>query len=197
MPVTSLSLTPSAGTLIHGPLTTISLIWERSASLEERITLMRVLISMLSSISAASSDPETPANLMCTAAIRTFHHQKASRKVVMTTRSRMETLSQEGSHGQASMELCRMAISGAKSSELRVSNYFGNVLNDWIQRHFAPITETSENSPIGDIDLYRRSTSIPPGSILSLEWYLSWLHGEDSVLTMIPQPRLLHGADVR
>lgn len=185
MHATSLSLTPSAARLIHGPLTITSRLLEESVSSDERITLMAALISMLSSISDENSEAEGPGYLMFLASIRTLRHLEEARRVVTTTRSRMETWSQEGSSGQAGMRLAEMAANGARLSALRVSQSFGQTLNGWIRRHFVPTTGTSENLPIGVTNPSPRYTSIPEGSILSLEWYLTWLNGESSLLVML------------
>lgn len=185
MDATSLSLTPSAATLIHGPLAITSRLLEESVSSDERITLMGVLICMLSSISDESTDQDGPAYLMFLAAIQTLRHLEEARRVVTTMRSRMGTSSPEVSNGRAEERLREMAANGAKLSALRVSQNFGQTLNGWIRRHFVRTTGTSGNLPIGVTNPNPRYTSIPEGSVLNLEWYLTWLSGESSLLVML------------
>lgn len=171
--------------LILGPLQTISTCFERSASLDERNTLMEVLISMLSSISEDVFDPDEPTSLMYQATIQTYRHLSELRRVDGTMQSRMVTLSLEGLQGRAEWELLRIARSGMKSRTLRMMELFGSVLYGWIRKRSLRPTPTSTSSPNGDTLRLPGDTRIHLGSNLSWEWYQSWIAGENSVLEQI------------
>lgn len=178
--------TPSVRVSLSGPLSTILDHLERSVSWDENFMLMEVLISILSSTSGGSSGLERQISLMLTAATRTLCHLEAALGVVGTTQQRMETLLQEDSHGQASLQLCEMAIRGARLSALRVSQSFGSCLKHWLRRNFAPPTPPSGNSPIGGSLSRPFDTSQTPALTFDLEEYLSWMHGENHLLVTVP-----------
>lgn len=171
---------------MNGPLSTILDHLERSASWEEKFTLMEVLISILSSTSAGSSGLDEQMSLMLTAATRTLSHLEVALGVVGTTQRRMERLLQEDCHGQASLQLCEMAIRGARLSALRVSQNFGSCLKLWLRRNFAPPTPPSESSPTGDLQQTPFDTRPTTPFSFDLDEYLSWVHGENSLLVDIP-----------
>lgn len=171
---------------MNGPLSTILDHLERSVSWDEKFTLMEVLISILSSTSAGSSGLDEQMSLMLTAAIRTLSHLEVALGVVGTTQQRMERLLQEDCHGQASLQLCEMAIRGARLSALRVSQNFGSCLKLWLRRNFAPPTPPSENSPTGDSPSSPFDTRQTTPFTFDLDEYLSWMHGENSLLVEVP-----------
>lgn len=171
---------------MNGPLSTILDHLERSVSWDEKITLMEVLISILSSTSVGNSGLDEQMSLMLTAATRTLCHLEAAHGVVGTTQQRMERLWQEGSHGQASLHLCEMAIRGARLSALRVSQNFGSCLKLWLQRNFAPPTPPSGSSPTGDSPPTPFDTRPTTPFTFNLDEYLTWVHGENSLLVDIP-----------
>nr|QTE03623.1 MAG: replication-associated protein [Fringilla montifringilla Genomoviridae sp.] len=181
--------THSAATLMHGPLMTIWHSLVVSVSLDESITLMGVLISMLSAISPGSFVQDDPMSLMLEASTLTLRHLEEGRRAVTTMRSKMETWSLEGYLGRAEEEFTRMCLRGALLSVKKVRESFGNVLHDWIHVRCAPITTASEHMRTGATDPLLWSTNIPPGSNLSSEWYLSWLSGERSLLELIGTER--------
>lgn len=171
---------------MNGPLSTILDHLERSVSWDEKFTLMEVLISILSSTSVVNSGLDEQISLMLTAATRTLSHLEVALGVVGTTQQRMERLWEEGSHGQASLQLCEMAIRGARLSALRVSQNFGSCLKLWLQRNFAPPTPPSENSPTGDSQPNQPVTRQTTPFSFDLDEYLTWVHGENSLLVDIP-----------
>lgn len=156
--------------------------WDQSASLEESCMLMEVFISMCSAVGRTSSDRGVWISSMLTAATRTLCHLEAALKLDTTTRSRMDALWQEGSSGQASMELLRMARSGGRSSVLRVQQSFGDCLRNWIHAVFVSTTEASRPSASTGTKRNHLGTPIHPISDFDLTWYLSFLNGETPLL---------------
>ena len=119
---------------------------------------------------------------MLTAATRTLAHLEAAQKLDTTTRSRMDALWREGSHGQASMELLKMARSGGRSSVLRVQKSFGDCLRNWIHAVFVSTTAASDHTATTGIKRNHHGTPIHPISDFDLTWYLSFLNGETPLL---------------
>ncbi|ASH99147.1 putative ORF3 protein [Giant panda associated gemycircularvirus] len=183
----SSSRTHNLMVFLNGTFWSISVALEQSVSLRERTTLMGVLISMLSAISDENSGPDDPISLMLEAATRTLRHQEVVQSSVGTMQSKMETLLQGGWHGRAQVDFLRLRINGARLSEQKTSSSFGSLLKSWIQKHSQLSTHHSESLLTGDSGLSPSPTFIPMGSNLSLEWYLSWLNGENSLLDMIQE----------
>jgi hypothetical protein len=173
------------GNLMAGPLATTCHLFVLSASSAERNMLMEVITSMFSSISDGNFDLDDPISLMLEVTTRTHRHLMDVRRTVTTMQSRMETLSQGAWRGRAEIDLLKLKISGAQFSERKTSNSFGTLLAAWLQKNWSVNIATSEPLPTGDSNLNHNSTFIRMGSNLSWEWYLSWLHGEESLLREI------------
>lgn len=180
------SLTRNLAILMRDLLWSIYRGYTQSASLDEKIMWMEALICTLSAISVEGFDHDEPMSLMWEAAIQTSAFLTEVQTQVTTMRSRMVMLSEGDSNDQVELEFTRMSQHGLLSIEAQMSHRFGNLLHDSIQKHCAPITETSELMSTGDTTpLSMRSMFIPGGSCLSWEWYLTWLDGEKSVLELL------------
>jgi hypothetical protein len=182
---TSFSLTLRPADLIRGPLATTFQALERSVSLPERITLMEVLTSTLSLISGVSSGPETVEYLMWKASTQTLAHLEAIQEADTTMRRRMEISSRGVSRGRAEEELLRLRLHGIGSSLRHVLKLFETTFGNWLRKKLYSGPERSNTiSPRNTLsrDL---PTFIQWDSSLTWEWYLTWLSGEDSVLTSI------------
>lgn len=179
------SPTVSLRDLMNGPLSIISHHLGRSASLQERIMLMEVLISTLSSHSRGSFDPDEPISLMLTAATRTLSHLEATRAAATITQSNMERSSQEGSSVLAEVEFLRLQLRGIGLSQLQVLENFASLFENWRRRRLSSGTARSNHSSLLSSPRNARPTFIPAGSNLSWEWYLSWMHGEETLLQLL------------
>ncbi|WGO62801.1 hypothetical protein [Genomoviridae sp.] len=179
------SPTLNAARSLSGTFSTISRLLEVSVSLDEKITLMEVLTSMFSSILEGRSSPDDPIFLMSEATTRTLCHLEVVRKAVGTMRQKTETLLQGGWQGRAQIDFLQLRISGALSSMRKVEKSFLTSYANWIQRHLFSDTESCWNTPTDTSPNGSNPMWVPLGSNLSLEWYLSWLDGEESLLQMI------------
>ena len=108
----SSSPTPNAATWTHGLFTTLLSDIQLSASLAERTTLMAVLTSTLSWISADALTSGTRDALMLRASTRTFNHVVEHHKRCSTMRSRTETLSLEDSTPLSTLQYRDLVMSG-------------------------------------------------------------------------------------
>ena len=185
MPNTFSSLTVSPRGLMSGPLTTISRHLVQNASLPERIMLIEVLISTLSLLSSENFDPDDPISLMLEASIRTLRHLEATRQAATTMQQNMETSLREGSSVLAEVEFQRLQLRGIGLSQLQVVENFGILFESWLQRRLSSDGERSRDTLGTNLPKKGRPTFIQSGSNLSWEWYLSWLSGEETLLTLI------------
>lgn len=188
MPDTSSSRTPnleetlSAWDSTLGTSWTILAYFRRSASLQERITLLAVLTCMYSQILAAGSAPDDPIFLMLEVFTRTSSHLEATRRAATTTRSRMETLWQEGSEGRAEVALLRLAHHGIGSSRQLVLKSFEQMFESWLQKRQSSDTENWNTLSATNTRWNDPNTFIPGISGLTSQDYLNWLDGERTIL---------------
>ncbi|WGO62808.1 hypothetical protein [Genomoviridae sp.] len=181
----SSSLTLSLATFLNGPFLTISRLLELSASLDERITLMEVLISMFSAISDERSNPDDPISLMSMATTQTLSHLVDVREKVGTMRQRMDSLLQGAWRGRAEVDFLQLRINGARLSAQKVEKSFLTCYGNWIRRPSSPNGPNSTDTQTPPTPSSMSPMWVPLGSNLSLEWYLSWLDGEENLLRMI------------
>lgn len=167
------------------PFQTICRRLERSVSSDEKITLMEVLTSMLFWISEGRSNPDDPISLMSEATTRTLRHLEVVRESVTTMQSRMETLLQGGWRGRAEVDYLKLRINGARLSRQKVETSFLTCFESWIQRHLSLVGRSSTSTPTPPTPPSPNPMWVPMGSNLSLEWFLSWLDGENSLLEII------------
>lgn len=163
---------------------------ERSASLEGNLTLMEVLTSMLSWILDDGTLQEEPTRLMLEATIQTSRHLEAVQKAVTTTQRKKATLLQAGLSDRAEVAYLEMIISGMRSSTNQTNSRFGSVFRGWIQRQQLPSSLSYELTPRGPMLFSLSDTNETLTTPLTLEWYLSWIDGEGSLLEMIDKVRL-------
>lgn len=188
--VMSYSLTPNAGSSTLSMLSIICHHLELSVSSDANLTLMEVLTSMLSSILADGTLPEEATRLMLEATIQTSHHLVAVQKAVGITRQKRETLLREGLNDRAEVAYLEMITSGMRSSTNQTSQRFGSVFRGWIQRQQLPSSLSYELTPRGPMLFSLSNTNQTLSTPLTLEWYLSWIDGEGSLLEMIDKVRL-------
>lgn len=170
---------------LNGPFWTIFQALELSASLDEKITLMEVLTSMFSVISDPRNNPDEPISLMSTATTQTLSHLGVVRTAVTTMQSKMETLLQGGYRGRAEVDFLKLKIHGARLSAQKVERSFLTCFEAWIRKHSSPSGLSSTGTQTQPTPNDTNPMWVPLGSNLSLEWYLSWLDGEESLLRMI------------
>jgi len=183
--VMSSSRMRSLATYLNGPFSSISAALELSASLAEKIMLLKVLTSMFSAISDESSGPDDLTFLMSMAATQTLCHLEVVQSSVGTMQSRMETLLQEGWGGRAQVDFLRLRISGARLSAQKVGTSFSDLYKNWTQSLSSSDTANFSTTPTGTTPKSENPMWVPMVSNLTLEWYLTWLHGEESLLEMI------------
>ncbi|WGO62812.1 hypothetical protein [Genomoviridae sp.] len=181
----SSSHTLKAAILMQPTFSHVSRLLEENASLDERIMLMGVLISMFSSILEGRNNHDDPIFLMSVVVTRTLCHLEVVQTAVTTMQSRMEISLEEHSSGRAEVEFLRLRISGALSSMRKVERSFWTSFANWIQRHLFYGIGNCWNTPTSTSPSELNPTWVPMGSNLSLEWYLSWLDGKESLLAMI------------
>lgn len=170
--------TPSAAISTHSLLSHISDHFVESVSWAEKFTLMEVLISTFSVTLDENSNPDEPTYLMWEVITQTYHSLREIQGLVLIMQSRMETWSQEGLSDRAETQLVELRINGLKSSMLQMNRRFGNVLHNWIQRHFAHNSPAYRNMWDGSTLPSMRNIEARPGSNLEAELFLSWMHGE-------------------
>ncbi|MGL9687928.1 MAG: hypothetical protein ACQBVK_04170, partial [Candidatus Phytoplasma sp. TWB_XP] len=158
---------------------------EQSVSSDEKITLLRVLISTFSLISEERSNPDEQITLMLEAITRTLSHLEVVQRAVGTMRQRMEMLLQAGWGGRAQVDLLKLKIHGAKLSGQKVERSFLTLFGNWIQRALCSNTKKSSDTPTSFTPKTENPMWVPMGSGLSWEWYLSWMNGEESLLETI------------
>nr|WQA30110.1 MAG: rep protein [Cressdnaviricota sp.] len=177
---TSLLHTRSAVILMNGPLMTILDLLERSVSWDEKLMLMEVLISMFSAISAESFDPDEPTSLMLMATTRTSNALKGILERVQNTRAKMETLSPVGSR----LDPCPLKsfhglkIRGLRSSAAKIEQNFMRLLKTSVLGTSLPSSDPCMPMLSGNGPRSVWNTSVPPGSRLQMELFLSWLASE-------------------
>lgn len=170
---------------LSGPFSTISVLLERSASLPERIMLMEVLISTFSAISDEKSSLDDPITLMSRASTQTLSHLVDVQEKVGIMRQKMETLLQGAWRGRAEVDFLRLRINGAKLSAQKVERSFLTCYANWIRRLLLPNGPSLIDTQTQPTPLEQNPMWVPLGSNLSLEWYLSWLDGEESLLRLL------------
>ena len=188
--VMSYSLTPNAGSSTLSMLSIICHHLELSVSSDANLTLMEVLTSMLSWILDDGTLQEEPTRLMLEATIQTSRHLEAVQKAVAITRRKKATLLQAGLSDRAEVAYLEMIISGMRSSTNQTISRFGSVFRGWIQRQQLPSSLSYELTPRGPMLFSLSDTNETLTTPLTLEWYLSWIDGEGSLLEMIDKVRL-------
>ena len=146
---------------------------------------MEVLISMFSAISDERSSPDDPITLMSKATTQTLCHLVDVREKVGIMRQKMETLLQGAWRGRAEVDFLRLRINGAKLSAQKVERSFLTCYANWIRRLSSPGGPNSTDTPTPSTPIDTNPMWVPLGSNLSLEWFLSWLDGEESLLRLI------------
>lgn len=183
--VMSSSLTLNLESFLSGPFWTIFQALEQSVSSDEKITLMEVLISTFSLISAEKNSPDEEITLMLEAITRTLSHQKVVQRAVGTMRQKTETLLQGGWGGRAQVDFLKLRMHGARLSAQKVERSFLTLFGNWIQRALCSNTKRSSDTPTSFMPRTENPMWVPMGSGLSWEWYLSWMSGEESLLETI------------
>lgn len=180
MPAIFSLLTLNLMASMNGPLMTISDHLERSVSWPERIMLLEVLISMFSAISDESFDPDEPISLMLEASTRTLNGLSAILVRVQNTRARMEMLLQEDSMSLDSPLVLfqQLKIRGLLLSARRVNENFSNLLRTSVHGTSSPNSGVFTHTPSGGSQNWQNHMRIPPGSVLQMELFLTWLAGE-------------------
>lgn len=128
---------------------------ELSASLDERITLMEEFTSMLSSCSKESLSQEMSVSSMYEVSTQTLCVGTEHLRRVGIMRLKMETLSQEGSHGQAQAEFLRLAVSGLRFAWQRVERNFLICVKGWLLGHYSAHSHHFAHMLIGDSESTR------------------------------------------
>ena len=136
-------------------------------------------------ISDGNFDHDDKTCLMSMATTQTFNHLEVVRSSVTTMQSRMEMLLQGGWQGRAQVDFLKLRISGAKLSAQKVGSSFSSLFSDWTRSLSSSDTGNCSTMPTGTTPKESSPMWVPLGSNLSLEWYLSWLDGEESLLEMI------------
>jgi len=181
----SSSLTLNLENFLSGPFWTIFQALELSVSSVEKITLLRVLTSMFSLILDEKNNLDEQITLMSEAITRTLCHLEVVQKAVGIMRQKTEMLLQAGWGGRAQVDLLELKIRGAKSSGQKVERSFLTLFGNWIQRTLCSDTKKSSDMPTSSTPKTENPMWVPMGSGLSWEWYLSWMHGEESLLEEI------------
>lgn len=176
----SSSRTRNALTLMSGPFQTISHHWDVSASSAERTTLMEVLISMFSAISAESFDPDERTSLMCTVTTRTSSGLSEILGRARSTQQRTERLWPAASTEEASLERLwsTLKVRGLRSSAAKIEQSFLKLLRIVVHGTSLPNLGASTSLPSGSGPSSAWNTSVPPGSCLQMEIFLTWLNTE-------------------
>lgn len=135
---------------------------------------------MFSAISAESFDPDEPISLMLTVITRTLSGLRGILERVHFTRQRMERSSQEGSPWNNSPQdlYLQLKIRGLRSSLAKIEGNFLRLLRTSALGISLPNSEACTRLQNGSGLSSAWYTSVPSGSNLQIEIFLSWLHTE-------------------
>lgn len=146
---------------------------------------------MLSSILDEGTLPESSTRLMLEASIQTSLHLEGVLKAATTMQRKKATLLQAGLSDRAEVAYLEMTISGMRSSTNQTNSRFGSVFRGWIQRLQLPSSLSYELMPRGPMLFSLSDTNQTLTTPLTLEWYLSWIDGEGSLLEMVAKVRCI------
>ena len=162
---------------------------ELSVSLDEKITLMKVLTCMFSAILGGNDASEASAISMYQVSTQTLSHLKGIQERAGITRRKMETLLQVDLNGlamtdnqKAEMQLLGRLRSLLRSSESKTVILFGNVVKSWLQGYCCETSQVFRDTLPGDSD--QDKENIPPLELFesTLQVFLNWISGDRSSL---------------
>lgn len=173
----SSSRTPNAEPWIRGLYTTLLHHFQLSVSLDERATLMEVLISTLSWISDDASTSGTLDASMLTASTRIYNHAVEHLKRCSTMRSRTETLLREASVPSSTIRFRDLTLSGLESQMHQLWMSFGTLFESWHHERFVATTNRCGPMPTGTIDPQLLHTSTLRPFSLALREFRNSMNG--------------------
>lgn len=183
MPDMPSSLMLNAMDWIPGVLSIICHHWEVSVSSAERRMLMEVLITMLSPILERKENLDEPTYLMCqvitqTSALLEVLLEKDTTMLLKTVMS-WEEISPDQEVEQAGVQRMRSLLS---SQTARTSEAFGNLLNEWLQKHCFATFQASNSTQRGGTAHNEPSTAHRAAFVLKLRAFLNSVNGSLTTL---------------
>jgi len=129
--------------------------WEQSVSLEESCTRMKEFTSTCLLTSDGGFDHESQAYLMWEVSTQTSALLEENLTRDMTTRSRMEMSSAEGSpdrtESRAETEMGRLIRNGLKLRVRWIERSFGHFAMNWIRNRLRATSMLCRSTPTGDL----------------------------------------------
>nr|WQA30118.1 MAG: rep protein [Cressdnaviricota sp.] len=142
------------------------MIWEQSASLDEKVTQMEAFTSTLLWTSANNTEQDLLLSLMWKDATRMCSLLRRHRRRLGIMRQRTAMLLLGGSSDQTEADFLQLATGGMKSSMRQLEKSFSNYWQNWNRKLSAVVFPVCASSPIGDSELIERLTQ-PPRDLLS------------------------------
>jgi len=178
-------LTHNAETWILGRSQIISLIFEQSASLDEKITQMEAFTSTLLWTSASSSEADMLLSLMWKDATRISSLLRKHRRRLGIMRQRTAMLLLGDSSDQTEADFLILATDGMKSYMRTVETSFLSYWQSWNLRLSALVFPVCASSPIGDSELIELLTE-PQANLFSTRQHtLNSISGYERIWTDI------------